>query len=226
MITARLYLPLLPISQASPLATTVADALSPMLLTYHPPFKGFVLAHKNARCGGPPSDNAGEMGRVTDEYATAFVWITVDTLVFRPNKGAWLTGVVNIQNESHIGLMVWNLFNATVEKKRLPRGWTWRPDTGDEFTQPLNTAGKNPAKRVYKKGDLGAWHDAHGNKVSGELVFRAIDFDIPTEKERDRGLLSIEGSLVSKERDAEIYALENEEEKERQAARTAKRGLF
>ena len=206
LITACLYLPLLPITQEAPLAGAVADALSPLLLTYHPPFKGFILSHHNARCAGPANDDAGSMGRVMDEYAASFVWITVDVLVFRPTRGAWLEGVVNIQNESHIGLMVWNLFNASVEKNRLPKGWKWIPDDAEPMTQPLDKIGRGivQLQKRRRRGDLGAWYDGNGEKVEGILSFRAKDFDLPHEKDRDRGLLSIEGSLVSEERDREI----------------------
>ncbi|PBP25479.1 RNA polymerase Rpb7-like domain-containing protein [Diplocarpon rosae] len=67
--TSSLYLPLAPVSQKFPLEGICAEHLSPLLLTYYPPFKG---------------------------------------------------------NEGHLGLVCWNLFNASIERKRLPSNWEWR----------------------------------------------------------------------------------------------------
>jgi DNA-directed RNA polymerase I subunit RPA43 len=183
LITANMYLPIFPIAIKYSLEGAIAEAISPLLLTYYAPFKGYVLAHRNARA----TEGEGSASRCNDQYGMSFLWVTVDVLVFRPVKGAWLKGIVGLQTESHIGLVVWNYFSARVEKKRLPPDWKF---IEDEYKEPLEQTETRKGKGRLKR-NTGAYHDGAGCKIEGELVFRAVDFDVT------RTLMTIEGSLVN-----------------------------
>ncbi|KAH8687894.1 hypothetical protein BGZ60DRAFT_394761, partial [Tricladium varicosporioides] len=52
--TSSLYLPLAPISQSYPLEGLCAEHLSPLLLTYYPPFEGILLSYHNPRMSEAP----------------------------------------------------------------------------------------------------------------------------------------------------------------------------
>lgn len=132
--------------------------------------------------------------------------------MFRPNNGVFLKGEVSIHSPSHLSLVIWNIFSASVERKRLPRGWQWHEremDTEqlDQLTRKAEEDGipKWKQKKFIRQG-LGAWVDANGQRVEGELTFRALDFDVTMDRDGEASMLSVEASLVSEERDGEIDA--------------------
>ncbi|KAI9825679.1 MAG: hypothetical protein M1832_001023 [Thelocarpon impressellum] len=193
--TSSLYLPLSPISQLHPLEGLCAEHLSPLILTYYPPFHGVILSYGNERLSERPLGQPGAGGRVAlarsvDEYAASFVWVTADFLLFRPRRGEWIEGIVNLQNEGHVGLVCWNLFNASIERKRLPQNWTWSEAGGDiESTGSSAVNGENRGKGYYVDGD--------GTRIQGSVRFRVRD--VETSADRERGFLSIEGTTLDDE---------------------------
>ena len=199
--TLSLYVTLSPISQFHPLRGICAEHLSPLILTYHPALQGVVLSYHSPRLSESPEHlSHGEtkisLAKSIDEYAVSFIWVTAEFLVFRPQRNAWLEGWINLQNEGHIGLVCWNLFNASIERKRLPDDWKWKG------------AVKNPVKEKLKDdeaggetaasgGNEGYFEDEQGNRVSGTLKFRVKDIETSTSTDREKGFLSIEGTLLS-----------------------------
>jgi DNA-directed RNA polymerase I subunit RPA43 len=220
-----MYLPVPPITNEYPLAGTVANSLSPLLLTYYPPLKGIVLGFASARFSAPPDTGTGTGGgggggfaRVIDCYAQPFVWVTAEALLFRPVRGAWLEGVVRFQTESHVGLVVWNVFHAVVERHRMPPDWQWvaleKPSAAAEGEEDIvpdqwvvatsGAGGKYGAKGKSKsKNTVGAYFD-RGGRVEGTMAFRARDFDFDFERPGNLSLMTIEGSFLSEEKDREV----------------------
>jgi DNA-directed RNA polymerase I subunit RPA43 len=168
-------------------------------MSYHAPLKGVILAHQNAR----PTEGEGATSRCIDQYGASFLWVTVEVLVFRPSKGAWLRGQISIQTPTHINLMVYNVFNARIEKNKLPADWKFiEEEDEDEIDNesPLGSAETAPAKRAVRDRQFrritGSYYDGAGNKIEGVINFRAIDFDvIRSGGDSHRTLISIEGSL-------------------------------
>ncbi|KAI7438569.1 hypothetical protein KC368_g11975, partial [Hortaea werneckii] len=130
--TASFYLALSPCANSFPLEGLCAEHISPLLLTYYGPLKGIVLSYDNARLSASPEEAATMttpssrdaqtiLAKSTDEYAVTFVWLTADFVLFRPQKGTYLEGYVNLQNESLLGLVCYNYFNAGIEWNRLPK---------------------------------------------------------------------------------------------------------
>ena len=212
--TSSLYLPLSPITQLYPLKGLCAEHLSPLILTYYSPFHGVVLSYSNVRLSEHPSTSESTPGKVlarsVDEYAVSYIWVTADFLVFRPQRGGWIEGWVNLQNEGHLGLVCWNLFNASIERKRLPKSWRW-VRAGTESTQQETKSRNLPAEEsVSQKIDVdgltegeGYFEDSEGKKIEGAIRFRVRDLESTSSSDKEKGFLSIEGSMLSDEEEKE-----------------------
>ncbi|KAK7610919.1 hypothetical protein BKA81DRAFT_351269 [Phyllosticta paracitricarpa] len=208
--TSSLYVPLASIGQAYPLDALCAEHLSPLLLTYYPPFKGVVLCYKNPRVSEAPLSQTPRpiLARSIDEYAVSFVWVTADFIVLRPQKGIWIEGFVNLQNESHLGLVCWNLFSASIDRRRLPEDWAW-VEAGAAEGDDVN-------------GNQGHFVDGSGKKIDGVIKFRIRDFETSPSTDADRGFITIEGSLLPEDKEAELDELEQQKLAQRQANRRGK----
>jgi DNA-directed RNA polymerase I subunit RPA43 len=189
--TCSLYLPLAPVSQKYPVEGICAEHLSPLILTYYPPFNGVVLSYSNPRLSEKPYGNDGVdvVLNNIDEYAVSWAWTTAEFLLFKPEKGAWLEGYINLQNEGHLGLVCWNLFNASIERKRLPPDWEWKDVSQMENPEDVG------AGETYAQDGVGYYVDGAGNKIEGTIRFRVKE--IESSHDRERGFLSIEGTMLS-----------------------------
>ncbi|KAK4539736.1 hypothetical protein LTR36_010389 [Oleoguttula mirabilis] len=207
--TSSFYLALSPCAHEYPLEGLCAEHISPLLLSYYPPLKGIVLSYDNPRLSEDPEDQQTQAGssreaktvlaRSIDEYAVTYVWLTAEFLIFKPNNGTYLEGYVNLQNESILGLVCYNYFNAGIERHRLPKDWRW---VGDD------NAFEGRGKQSASQGGEGYWADGAGKKVEGRVVFRVRDFEATPGSESGAGSINIYGTLLS---DAEDEALDDEE---------------
>lgn len=200
--TSSLYLPLAPISQKNPLEGLCAEHLSPLILTYYPPFNGVLLSYSNPRLSEKPFGNDGEHVLLNniDEYAVSWTWVTADFLLFKPATGIELEGYVNLQNEGHLGIVCWNLFNASIERKRLPADWEWK-----DVSQMENEEDEEQGETYAEEG-AGYYVDGEGNKIKGMVKFRIMEIESSHDKER--GFLSIEGTMLSIEDEEELLESE------------------
>ncbi|CCU76468.1 DNA-directed RNA polymerase I subunit RPA43 [Blumeria hordei DH14] len=200
--TSSLFLPLSPISQKFPVEGMCAEHLSPLILTYYPPFNGLILSYSNPKLSQNPFNDDGDsvLLKSIDEYGVSWAWVTAEFLVLKPEKGASLEGYINLQNDGHLGVVCWNLFNASIERKRLPADWEWRDgceaqmDEDDKDNQPL--AGESS----------GYYVDGHGEKVEGMIKFRVAD--VESSQDRERGFLTIMGTMLSVEEEAQLVISE------------------
>jgi DNA-directed RNA polymerase I subunit RPA43 len=197
--TASIYLPLAPISQRQPLEGMCAEHLSPLILTYYPPLGGVILSYSNPRMSEQPFEDDGNniLLQCVDEYGAAFAWTTAEFLLFKPQRGGWLEGYINLQNEGHLGLVCWNLFNASIERQRLPKDWKW---VGLEGPAKANEA--FTGKGQYAEDGMGYFVDGQGNKIEGTIKFRVKD--IESSHDRERGFLSIEGTMLEDAAEKEV----------------------
>ncbi|KAK6583017.1 hypothetical protein PZA11_004093 [Diplocarpon coronariae] len=171
--TSSLYLPLAPVSQNNPRLSEKAFG----------------------------NDGTEVLLQNLDEYAVSWTWLTAEFLLFKPEKGAWLEGFVNLQNEGHLGLVCWNLFNASIERKRLPSDWEWR-DVSDA------REGNEGDGQTYAEEGAGHYVDGEGNKVEGLIKFKVRE--IESSHDRERGFLSIEGTLLSENAECRLTVLEKD----------------
>ena len=217
---SSLYLPLSPICQRYPLEGLCAEHLSPLLLAYYPPLNGVVLSYSNAKLSTEPlsgdvQDEGPVLAKSVDEYAVSYVWLTADFLLFRPQRGCLIEGWINLQNEGIIGLVCWNYFNASIERKRLPKDWKWKPVGGhrprvEKLKEPLkSTKGSHPdeegAPHVNGISDAeGYFVDGRGKKVEGLFRFRVKDMETSRSADREQGFLSIEGTTLSDSEESDL----------------------
>ena len=215
-LTSSLYLPLSPIAQSHPMQGLCAEHLSPLLLTYFPPFRSVMISYSNPRCSESPTDPSSTDGRqkafarCVDEYAATYVWLTADFLLFKPERGDVIEGFINLQNENNLGLVCWNFFSASIERKRLPKDWTWvpggltirkrkkklkRPSPDGEMDE---NAGHNKKSQELEDHE-GHFQDADGNRIEGAIRFTVHDVDIAGGIYRENGFLSIHGTMLSEE---------------------------
>lgn len=158
-LTAGLWLPLSPCAYNFPLEGLCAEHISPHLLGYFEKFHGVLLSYSNPRITEELSQGVHSNGsdqleavltRSINEYAVSYVALTAEFLIFRPERGTILEGYVNLHSESVLGLICYNYFNASIEREKLPKDWTW----GEEH-----------------------WLDGKGNAVAGLIQFKVEDYE-------------------------------------------------
>lgn len=149
--TISLYVPFYPVGFDKPITNVAAQHLEPLLNHYSPLLGGVLLAYRNVNLSerpvrpnpkNLPDDHTPALLESVDEYAVGFGWLTADMDLFKPSRGAWMEGTVNLQSEGHIGVVCWNKFNASIEAKRLPAGWKW-VDTTKNGSMHTGTTGQN-----------------------------------------------------------------------------------
>ncbi|KAL2042058.1 hypothetical protein N7G274_005246 [Stereocaulon virgatum] len=221
--TSSLYLPLPPIAQRHALQGICAEHVSPLILTYYPPFHGVIVSYTNARLSSHSAIQVSDpaYSRAIDEYAASFIWLTADFLIFKPQKGTVIEGFVNLQNESNLGLVCWNFFNASIEKKRLPQGWTWvAGGLKPSGTKKLKKAAKSMESGSEETGESdaeaektmedtqGYFQDADGKKIEGLIRFKVKHLETSRSMDRDTGFLSIEGTMLSEQEERDMLEQE------------------
>jgi DNA-directed RNA polymerase I subunit RPA43 len=224
--TTSLYLSLSPVAQRKPLEGLCAEHLSPLLLTYYPSLRGIVLAYSNPRLSQtPPRGSTSDAeppvySRIVDEFAVTYVWLTADFTLLKATRGAKIEGHVTVQSPNHIGLVCWNLFSASIERKRLPKSWKW---SGRSIAQSRQARRESGKESQYQQDDSdGHFLNERGEKVEGVVEFRLKDFDITPELGKEKGFTSIEGTMLS---DKEEKLLEKELEKDAKQVKILNRRL-
>ncbi|MCJ1309458.1 hypothetical protein MMC25_003118 [Agyrium rufum] len=226
LITSSLYLPLSPIALRQPLEGICAEHLSPLILTYCSPFRGVILSYCNVRLSEElhredPEPHSQILAQSINEYAVSFIWVTADFTIFRPQKDGLVQGWINLQNEGHIGLVCWNLFNASIERRRLPSEWKWIA-VGSGSTQTRTKPKEVPNRQstviansenviegdaVHTRAEAqGYFEDENGHKVEGELMFRVKSFKTSRGSDREKGFMSIDGTLLSRDQELRLTA--------------------
>lgn len=183
---ASLFITLSPIAYGNSLKGAIAEHISPLLLTYFPPLDGVILAFENAFLSSEPNtrEDSGRpvmLGQSIDEYAVTYIWLTADFTILRPTPGTRLEGVVTVQNESMLGLICYNYFNATIERRQLPDSWKWIDDVDEE------------------ESTSGHYEDGSGTIVSGRVSFNVRDFEA-TLGDGGTGTINISGTLLDERR--------------------------
>ncbi|KAI9665318.1 MAG: hypothetical protein M1831_001755 [Alyxoria varia] len=214
MQTVALRLPLSPITQTEPLNGLCAEHLSPLLLTYYEPLKAVVLAYSDIHLSDNPSKQTSDREQVcaesVDEYSVNYAWVTANFLLLRPGRGTQIEGQVRIQNESYIGLICWNMFNANIPRKRIPKDWRWRINS----ERPKKKQKTSAVEPVTQEDSQGYYVDGNGDKVDASLIFRVSDFETVSTSTGAHGYLGIEGTLLSEEEEKESEKQELQKQRE------------
>lgn len=250
--TVSLYLPLYPAGMTEPLEGYADQHLKLLVNRYVPDLKGILLAYRNPHLGERPgAKSLTEQSGMEDvallesvaEYAVGFGWFTAEVDIFRPTRGAWMEGKINLQSEGFVGVICFDMFNASIEASRLPEGWRWvdlmssgnnknhtngSTKSSDPFAEEdednknegnendEDTAGQ--AEGTEQLHQTGYWVDATGVRVTGNLPFRIKNYEVGSSE--THGYLSIEGTMLS-EADEVAKVLDEREEARRRKKRLA-----
>lgn len=201
--TISLFLALSPVSHNFPLEGACAEHVSPLLLTYYPPLNGVLLSYNNPRLSEHPEEGAHLsegtestklLGKNIDEYAVTYVWLTAEFLLFRPDSGKVLEGYISLQNESILGLLCYNYFNAGIERARLPKDWRWVD----------GEAAEDGDRKQRNESGTGRYFDGRGNEIEGRVIFKVKDFEATAGADGTAGNINIYGTLLPALEDARI----------------------
>ncbi|GAB7341924.1 hypothetical protein MBLNU457_g0231t1 [Dothideomycetes sp. NU457] len=210
--TTSLYLALSPVAYNYPIQGLCAEHLSPYLISYYPPLAGILLSYTNPRLSTTadnvpssvpdnvsPNDAPIVLAQSIDEYGVSFAWLTAEFLLLKPVRGTVIEAQVRVQNPSYLGLVCWNFFGASVERRRLPGDWRWvAAEVGD-----VDAAEGDEEAAAAETGE-GHWVDGRGEKVEGLVKFTVRDFESAPMTERERGFVNIEGTLLGPDEDRKI----------------------
>ncbi|KAH6656148.1 hypothetical protein BKA67DRAFT_515200 [Truncatella angustata] len=206
------YLPLYPLGMIDPLDGYADQHLKPLLNHYVPAFEGVLLGYHNVQIGEAPgkgsltekSENSDEaVLESIDEYAVSFGWLTAKLDLFKPSRGAWMEGSVNMQTEGHLGVVCWGMFNASIEAGRLPNGWRWVSLLGSSRSKGISEEAKLPTPEPAEDDGqdataqlhtTGYWVDDDNQRVKGSVRFQIKNFEVGVSG--DYGYLSIEGTML------------------------------
>ena len=221
--TSSLYLSLPPISQRHALQGLCAEHLSPLILTYYPPFHGVIISYSHPRLSTDPDAEESEpaYAKSIDEYAPSFIWLTAEFLIFKPTKGTLIEGYVNLQNESNLGLVCWNFFNASIGRRRLPKGWKWIAGGMKSTTrrklkkaaESAETDSEDDETDEKEAGDTpedtqGYFQDENGQKIEGIVRFTVKDVETSRSADRDTSFLSLAGTMLNDEEERDVQEQE------------------
>ncbi|ODV95324.1 hypothetical protein PACTADRAFT_50061 [Pachysolen tannophilus NRRL Y-2460] len=156
-VTTSLYVSLAPSYIGNPIEGIKAQHLDRLVMTYFQPAKGVVLAYSNIKLNAEnyskdSEDNKISVAKIAYESPFAFMWITVDFLVWKPEIGDVVEGWIYMQSQSHIGLLIHDTFNATIKKNNIPSNWYFVPNQADEYLEEDEKDGSND---ISTEGDNG-----------------------------------------------------------------------
>jgi len=223
--TTSLWLPLFPVGFDRPLESMAKQHLQPLVNHYSPILGGVLLGYSDAALGdrpGQPQPGSIEEGPTilasVDEYAVGFARLTFTAQLFVPSRGAPMEGTLILQTEGHIGVVCWDKFNASIEAKRLPRGWRFMDVTQSENdVETPEGPGQGDTNEVEPEVEqmhaTGYWADAAGRPIRGLLQFRIKNFDVGMAG--DNGFISIEGTMLTEAEEQEVLADELDVERRR-----------
>ena len=131
-------------------------------------------------------------------------------------------GYVTLQNESSLGLVCWNFFNASIERGQLPPDWKWvgggtKPkrstkklkkaaeiagfDKGHDQDSEIRNEQRleDLALDADMEAPQGFFQDGSGVKIEGIVQFYVRHVETSRSVDRESGFLSIEGTMLDPE---------------------------
>ncbi|KAJ5605136.1 hypothetical protein N7510_010290 [Penicillium lagena] len=224
----------------SPLLLTYYPPLKGIILAYSNASIASKPPNSAARSSADPNPQPLTLATTADEYGVLYVYLTATFLVFHPQRGQTLDGWVNVQSEGFMGAVVLNLFSVGIERKRLPTNWTWVPPGEEGGSKAIRSAeatddessdhenGFDPAKEHFQPATVAAeeipldgddeddesatgyFQSVSGHRVHGSVKFRVVDIDVIPGSDRDRGFMSIEGTMLSAEEEEKLVEAERQ----------------
>ena len=130
-VRTKLHLKLLPSSLAN-IHAAVLRELSAMLLRIEPTLGGVPLSFKAMKI-------EGDSAAIFEDQPQIHLNVVVTFLVFAPEVGSVITGIVNNLADDTVGLLILNTFNAVIPRDDMPNDYAfdydaavWRSKTSGE----------------------------------------------------------------------------------------------
>ena len=121
-----------------------------------------------------------------------------------------MEGYVNIQNQSYLGLLCYNLFNASIERRRLTKGWRWDGPTMRTRPRSQGFDEEEVDEEAEEQEPEGTFLDEEKKSVTGErlIKFKFVDWEVdqsgrPAEGGA-AGLFHFEGTMLSDEGEEQL----------------------
>ncbi|KAI5963447.1 uncharacterized protein KGF55_002327 [Candida pseudojiufengensis] len=172
-VSTSLYVSLAPKFINDPISGIKQQHLDPLIMTYYPKVKGIILSYSNIKL--LTKSQGQNLAKIEGASPFTFIWVNVDFLIWSPCVGDTLEGDIYMQTPSHIGLLICDVFNASIKKYNIPMDWSFTPSQEDEEDN----------KRTF-----GYWTDDLGDKIDGKLKF-TVKAIYTTGR-----VVSIEGTLI------------------------------
>ncbi|PSK38829.1 hypothetical protein C7M61_002132 [Candidozyma pseudohaemuli] len=202
VVRTKFYLSLAPCHLGNPINGIKAQHLEPLVMKYNAKARGVVLGYFNVTLSNDrDSTDKTSLVKVNDVTPFAFLWATVDLLIWQPQPGDVLEGYIYMQTQSHIGLLVHDTFNASIKVRNLPQEWEFVPSQADEYGEEQGDSG-NSKFRSY-----GYWTDENGTKVEGKIKFTVRNVNTAGR------MVSLDGTLVSPESELDAQPVSHERRK-------------
>ncbi|KAJ1945172.1 hypothetical protein FBU59_002388 [Linderina macrospora] len=135
-----------------------------MLLHYVPQVRGVVLSYSKVR---PLSDTA----LLFNDSPYGQLDVVAKMLLWRPVGGMSVKGRINVQSPDHIGMLLWDTFNASIPASYIPKDkYEWRAFDDEEIAARATSA-------VAKAGsDADEDEDEDKEEEQPEETAAAVDF--------------------------------------------------
>ncbi|KAJ2760116.1 hypothetical protein IWQ57_006384 [Coemansia nantahalensis] len=144
----------------------IHETLNSMLLHFVPQIRGVVLAYSKVKV----LSNAALM-YADSPYGQ--LEISARLLLWRPVSGMTLRGTINVQSPDHIGLLLWDTFNASIPAASIPKTkYEWRPFSDEEVA----------ARAVATSRADASEHDSDGAGSDTATDERAADSGVASAK--------------------------------------------
>lgn len=218
----------------SPLLLTYYPPLRGVVLAYsNPSISSTIPTRADASNGsnGAPNPKPLTLATSAGEYGVLYVYLTATFLVYRPERGQVQEACINVQSEGFLGAVALNLFTVGIEGRRLPKDWQWEMpgdeggNTGGTISAATTDNENSDTEKMEKSshtlglighdqdtasleddgtGAMGFFKTGSGRRVRGTIRFRIRDVDVIPGSERDKGFISIEGTMLSPEEDKKL----------------------
>lgn len=170
-----IYVPVPAIALTSALPSLISTHLMPLLLTYYPPLSGIILSISEphlsstaAHYPGSPllpttSPTYPQLALCADTSGVSFTWLTFTATTLSPSPSSTLTGYINVTSEGFIGLILYNYFQVSIAKTRIPRSWHYIPPGGSRATSSKKQSKKGRIRDVDSEESSKLEHESGGS---------------------------------------------------------------
>lgn len=159
--------------------SSVLEQLDTLVMRYIPQLEGVLITHSNAKF-------LRTVGDIDGDAAVAEAPVSFTALVWRPEIGMALEGMMTLSLPSHVSLLLYDTFNAAISAAHLPAS-EW------EFVH-YSDAGESHRRSLTDRS-IGFWrHKATRERLGGNdgrLTFSVISMTVAHQ------MLSLHGSLLA-----------------------------